>query len=627
MTSETASARWGDRLLQLFGIRLFVWCYFAALLSGGVLREPFNVTAHYDEHYFFAHEEAARISVVRYHQLPAWNPYYCGGIPLAANPQDVTFAPDFLLRLLFDTGPGRRLAILLFIVLGLEGMYRLARRHDCSALASAAAAIAFAGSGRFFFMLDFGWINMFGFQLLPLTMLALEEGARSWRWRLLGGALFAWMLLNGGTYSVPYTALVLALVTVFDMGDGIARGRAGWWRPALALVTIGGVAVALSAVKLFPMLKIIALHPRNVDGRQSNGIPGLVESLVVAHGGKGDRVEAYVSAGVLILALIALLFRDRAAVRFMTMALLFFGLAAGDADAGRMSLYTILHKLPLYGQLRDPERFTLVVAFFLALSTARALSRFEDLPLHVCRMIRDRLLAWRKKPARDDFGLPAYFVIGFIGSAIVLVSAMAIAFDVIAENHVRPGLFSQDPPLSHDKEFRQSRGNRWDAHVWPRTGLGTLQCFEETKFPQSALLRGDLAAEEYAEKPETMSVERLSWTPNRIRLHVVAKEPGVVRINQNFDSGWSSDVGEVKGESELLTVRLPAGDHHVTLAYRDPLVTAGFVCSVLSALGLFFFFGKWARKKMSELGQELVLDGGVVDLDVEPRKDGEEAKL
>ncbi|MEO6420510.1 MAG: hypothetical protein ABIP39_13925, partial [Polyangiaceae bacterium] len=151
--SERAPARWGDRLFQLLGLRLVVWCYFAALLSGGALRQPFNVTPHYDEHYFFAHEEAARISINRYHELPAWNPYYCGGIALAANPQDVTFAPDFVLRLLFDTGPGRRLAILLFIVLGLEGMYRLARRHDCSALASVAAAIAFAGSGRFFFML------------------------------------------------------------------------------------------------------------------------------------------------------------------------------------------------------------------------------------------------------------------------------------------------------------------------------------------------------------------------------------------------------------------------------------------------------------------------------------------
>jgi hypothetical protein len=598
--SERAPARWGDRLLQLFGLRLFVWCYLAALLSGGVLRQPFNVTSHYDEHYFFAHEEAARISLVRYHELPAWNPYYCGGIPLAANPQDVTFAPDFLLRVIFDTGPGRRLAILLFIMLGLEGMYRLARRHDCSALASAAAAVAFAGSGRFFFMLDFGWINMFGFHLLPFTVLALEEGARSWRWRLVGGAFLGWMLLNGGTYTVPYTALVLALLTVFDVGDRIARGRAGWWRPALSLVTIGGVAVALSAVKLFPMLKIIALHPRPIDARHANGIPNLIESLVVAHGGKGDRVEAYVSAGVLILAVVALLFRDRAAVRFMTMALLFFGLAAGDADAGRLSLYTILHKFPLYGQLRDPERFTLVVAFFLALSTGRALSHFEDLPLHMSRLLRDRFLSWRKKPAREELGLPAYFLIGFIGSAIVLVSGVAIAVDVIAENHVRPDLFSQDPPLAHAQEFRQSRGNRWDAQVWPRAGLGTLQCFEETKFPQSALLRGDLKSEEYAEKPETMSVERISWSPNRVRLHVVAKEPGVVRINQNFDSGWSTDVGEVKGESELLTVLLPAGDHQVTLAYRDPLVTVGFACTVLTTLTLLFFFAKWGRGKMRQ---------------------------
>ncbi|MEO6573359.1 MAG: hypothetical protein ABIP89_05945, partial [Polyangiaceae bacterium] len=449
----------------------------------------------------------------------------------------------------------------------------------------------------------------------------------SWRWRLLGGALLAWMLLNGGTYSVPYTGLVLALLTLFDMGDGLARGRAGWWRPILSLLTIGGVAVALSAVKLFPMLKIIALHPRNIDGRESNGIPNLVESLVVAHGGKGDRVEAYVSAGVVILAFVALLFKDRAGVRFMAMAMLFFGLAAGDSEPGRTSLYTILHHLPLYGQLRNPERFTLVVAFFLALATGRALSRLEDLPIYLYRMLRDRFLAWRKKPARGELGLPAYFVFGLIGSAIIFVSAVAIAHDVIAENRTRPGLYSQDPPLSHEHAFRQSRGNRWDAQVWPRAGLGTLQCFEETRFPESPDLRGDLEAEEYAEDPKALTVERVSWSPNRIRLHVVAKEPGVVRINQNYDSGWSSNVGEVKNQSELLTVLVPTGDHQITLAYGDPLVTVGFVCSMLTALALIFFFAKWGRSRLSELGQKRVLDGAVVDLHVEPREDGKEAEL
>ena len=74
----------------------------------------------------------------------------------------------------------------------------------------------------------------------------------------------------------------------------------------------------------------------------------------------------------------------------------------------------------------------------------------------------------------------------------------------------------------------------------------------------------------------------------------------MVRINQNFDSGWSSDVGAVKEEGELLTVVLPAGDHQLTLAYRDPLVTGGFTCSLLTALTLLFFFGKWGREKIRQ---------------------------
>jgi len=601
------SVRFGDRLLALLGVRVALWMVVVGALVPGVVEAPYRVTPHYDEHYFFSHDDAARIAIVDYHQLPAWNPYYCGGIPLAANPQDEAFAPSAILRVAFGTALGRHLEIILLIVLGLEGTFRLARRHGASAIAAAAAAVGFAASGRFYFMLEFGWINMFGFQLLPWVVLGLEEGMRrgAWRWRVLGGAFLGWMLLGAGTYTVPYTVLVLAALALWDTGDALlrgtgdeadARGPASLWHPLLSLATVGLVAGVLSAAKLFPMLRVILEHPRLTASHEAFSAFQLLESLLLPHASKRGPIgsDAYIGGSFLVLALIGCILRDRSAARWLALALAFLGLAFGEQ--GPYAAYTLLHKLPLYAQLRDPERFTLIVAFFLALGSARALTALDDAPLAVIRAVRARWRSFRGRDPRVPLPLAATLAGGAVGSLACAIAAYAVAHTLVQENHVR-GLFSADPPLAYASDFRQSRGNRWDAHVWARAGRGSLQCFEETRFAESDRLRGDLPAEEYPMDPGRAKVERVSWSPNRIVLHVTATDEAVVLVNQNYERGWSADGGETVSAGGLLAVRVAAGDRRVVLSYGDGWLTLGVLVSTLGAAALFAAFWRWARER------------------------------
>jgi hypothetical protein len=594
--------RASDRLLQLVGVRFCLWFLIAGSLLPGVLEAPHQLTPHYDDHYFHAHEEAARIALSQYHQLPAWNPYYCGGIPLAANPQDETFAPDFLLRLAFGTSLGRHLAVLLFVVLGLEGAYRLARKQEASTIAAFVAAIAFACSGRFFVMLEYGWIHMFGFQLLPLAILAYENGFQSWRWRLFGGAMVGWMLLCGGTYTVPYSVAVLGLLALYDSALLFFKpDERGWYRPLLSAATIGLAAGVLSAAKLLPMMRVISEHPRMVSGREAFAMANVLEMLVVFKRNASTLAgESYIGEGILILALMGAIVRGHRAGRSLFCAIIFFGLSLGDVGPG--ALFSLLRKLPIYEQLRNPERFTVVVGLFFTLAAAQALTWLEDLLPRLALVVRDRFRAFRARrrklevPPSSPLDVRARFVFGLLGAGIALVVGFPLARMVVRHSYVSQGLFSQEPVLAHAAPFRQARGNRWDAQVWPPASMGTLQCFEETEFPQSAKLRGDLAAEEYGADP-AIKVERVKWTPNAITLHVSASSPGTVLVNQNYDSGWRSSEGQTRSADGLLAVDVGPGEHTVDLVYRDWLVIIGLLMTVLAWSFLVYLFGRWLQQR------------------------------
>lgn len=104
-------------LLILLPIILFFWQY---LFTG-------NKTIMGDFDYYSQQYEAARISILEYHQFPLWNPWLSGGIPLISNPQFGLFAPPMAFVLVFGTLYGMKLAYVFYALAGFLGMYRLSK--------------------------------------------------------------------------------------------------------------------------------------------------------------------------------------------------------------------------------------------------------------------------------------------------------------------------------------------------------------------------------------------------------------------------------------------------------------------------------------------------------------------
>ncbi|MBX3222236.1 MAG: hypothetical protein KF795_17085 [Labilithrix sp.] len=620
--------RWPDRVMSMMALRLVLWVTVAAFTHEGILSDPFKVADWMDDHQFYSWEESDRTTLLRYHQLPAWNPFWCGGTVGLAGPEDPFLGPDFLLRLVFGVGHGRRLAIVLLVVLGFEGMYRLCRRLDSSAVGAAFAALVYGTCDRFVSFIHDGWVNFMGFELIPFILYFLVEGTlgpadptvsdverseRIRRARLLGGFFVAWIILSAGTYPTPYAMISVGYVTLVLSVHGFFRGlraepdvagdgsrggqwlrvlRAPWLVPWLAAATIGLVALGLSAGKMLPTLSFLRQFPRVFT-------PVEMHSAAEMFTGFWSRYSV-----VLVLALIGVVTADLAAGVFFGGALLFFALAMGDF--GESSPFHLLKSLPIFGQLRFPDRFMVGVLLFTAVAASRGITRVEDALPAAVKRAWERFFGWRQRAfgAKDAAYPPevGWVIVGV--AAFVACSRVALPFaeEILTGVRIRPGtMYVQEGPRNHDAPFKQSRGNRRDVHLFTPSNMGSIYCVAGNPLPESALLRGDLAQEEYPQDPTKATVKRLVWTPNEITLEVDAKEPTTVLVNQNWAAEWRSNVGVVKSVEKLLAVDVPAGKHVVVLSYKDRFLGACLLVSLASLLGVAFVLGRdgvrWAKRE------------------------------
>lgn len=576
-----APKRWTDVVLSFMTVRLAVWVALAHAIVPGWFDQPWHLLEYMDDHQHHALDVVGRISYLKYHQFPLWNPYGCGGTPGIGEPEAIYLSPDYLVRaLFFGVERGRHVVLLLGFVLALEGMFRLARKFDASALASAYVALLWSTQPFLQTAVQNGAHNfLIGFALTPWALLCFHEGLTSVPWRLFGGFVVAWILLCAGTYPTPYTLFVLFLSTLWVTGTALVRGKQGeWMRPWTTLVTMGVISFLLTAPKLFPLLSFLGSNKRTWLVVETNAAGTMFNELTTRY------------PWLLVAAFVALLFLDRAAAFFVAIAALFFVVSLGDFDP--LAPYHLLRSLPLLGQLRQPERYLLLTLLFLCLAGARGITLLEDaLPALVRRMF-----------GREPVPRAIHAGLVLLSAGLVALALYPRAKATATESTVSAGaLFTFEAPRKMDQPFRQARGNRRDIHVFNYAGLGSLYCIVGIQIPVSPALRADLPAEEYPLDPTKATVQRLEWTPNRIELAVDAKEPTRIIVNQNWNAHFRASVGRVVSHEGLLAVDVPAGTHRLRIAYVDRGFDVGLVMASVTLLGLLAYSGWYLRRHVAHL--------------------------
>jgi hypothetical protein len=174
------------------------------------------------------HHEAARRSLLVHGAWPAWNPWYCGGGPLLANPQSVFLDPLFSLVLALGTIDGARAGVAAHAFVGMLGAWLLARRLGARGGAGAIAAVVWGLSGVYTLHIATGHLNWFALAYLPFV-LACGEAAivaacegKAWvslREAVLAGAALAGTLFAGRAW-IALGSLGSCSLDVRGVADG-----------------------------------------------------------------------------------------------------------------------------------------------------------------------------------------------------------------------------------------------------------------------------------------------------------------------------------------------------------------------------------------------------------------------
>jgi hypothetical protein len=540
-------------------VRLAYFSLVALVTMWPLLGTANQINMYQDSQQHSLFEEAARLAVARFHELPLWDPYYCGGLYGLGTPSARFVGPTFALTLLFGTLRGATLTHLVMTVVGLEGAFRYMRSRGAGALPAMMTAPTFALSGVFAHATLVAWTNFFGFELVPCVLLSVRAALTGSRRGLVATALFmAWMIGFGGTYTAPLTTIAVAFeVVVLVLAQLRRAGEVSRGARLGRIVVMGLCVVALSAamsmVRLWPIAETLTASPRLLGGK-----PGSLPEALMKHlfGDKGNHwVKGEFYVGLPVIPLIAFGAWRRRSVAHVVGIALWLWFALGYKVP--LSIFAALRAVPPYTMLRAPERFLVFAALAAATIAALGVRRLE--------------VAMRKRPSYLLLALAVYAVI--LGDTYMLVHCGWL--------RVEARKMETAPPRV-DRDFRQDRGNRWIAAYYPWMSRGSLTCFDDYDVMQSPELRGDLPAEEYLKDTGAGTVRRVGWSPDHIDLQVDLTRPARVFVNQNWHPGWRSTVGDVTPDDGLLAVDVPEGSHLVTLRFRPRSATGGGLTTLLA---------------------------------------------
>lgn len=547
-----------------FVVSLFVWWPMLVL-------HPH--TPELDGHQFLFMLEIGRAPILKYHELPLWNPFDCHGMPSWDHPENITASPLFFLTLPLS-GLLQYYAFILFhSSVGFVGMWILARDDvKLSRTASFVAAASFTLAASQTFQVAGGHITFAGFWCFPLALYMWRAAENDVRWAVGLGLLLAWMIFHGATYPTPFCSLAL----IFE-----GATRLGSLRKIGAIVKAGVVtgvtALSVSAVRLLPLADQFRSHVRpnpypDVDHTTAKNVWAMLtlrtldwSSHLPGSQYVWNEYVAYVGfAGIALIIIGAFLATHRAPWVVILGGFLLLVMVGHFAKWAPWSILN--HHVFPYTSMRVPSRFRLVLATPFALCLAIAV---EDGPKALLRLTG--------KPKIADTGRAL-----LLGFALIAVGD-AVGFGISkVQMH-----FNGAPPalvVRSDRFYYGGAGLSSDFADVPRQNRGWLGCrLIEWVFHQGApVWTGDVPQARAADA--SVVVESVSRTNNTFSLEVeVTADRGKVLLNSGYDASWQTTVGTVVAEGDLLALEVPRGHHTIHMQYRPKKLVPG---AILSALGL-----------------------------------------
>jgi hypothetical protein len=500
---------------------------------------------------------AAYETIVKYHQLPLWNPYRCGGLAMLGNPQSQIVSPFFPLTLLFNPFLGTHLQMIVCLAVAWSGGYVLARVVGISPLGAVAAAMVFPASSWFYLRLGIGHVVALETTYVPWGCAAFwwAVDRDQYRYAALAGLVFALAFLGGGPDGVVYGGVELA---VLALALAILRRS---WRPLWMLAIAGAFAAGFAAVKLIPAWVLVSAHPRlTTDEREVSDARLLMTLLFsqdqslfrgMSNGWGFWEGGAYVGFFA-IPALLGFL-KPRAAAPWIIVGVVLLLLARGDAQP--LAIWPLLHQLPIFNSMRLPTRFLAPFTIVVGMLTGFGID-----------FMRETWTRW---------GAVISVAVIFLATVNCLLIGPPI-LDAVLQQPAAPAA-----PAPEFRQVTTSPGNS-SMLIPAMENKGVVDCYDYTQWPTNVRPSGrpGYRGEQYLLGPGALTLE--GWTPNALTFAVDVSAPAEIVVNQNYDRWWRVVAGSgiVVDENGLIGVRVPPGKRRIKIAYRDYGALIGMLITV-----------------------------------------------
>ncbi|MFH1848945.1 MAG: hypothetical protein ABH879_02040 [archaeon] len=525
--------------------------------------------------------EVPRRTILEYHQMPLWNPYYCGGNLMLANPQSAFLSPLFALIVMFGTVYGLKLLILIHMIIGLMGMYMLSRELKLSPFSSYLPPVVFMLSALYPLHVAEGHDSFFSMAFIPFIFLYYLKAQKRTKYAILPAGFLALMLFSGSYMLLPPVFLFLGTYSVIE------AIRVKKMKPVMVLAIILGAFILLSAIKLFPMVMLLSDYPRKVPYEQTMHVIGpdadhvglkfLYGSLLKRGYAINNRLfpgqrwgpweyGAYVGVIPLLLFILAMYSRKRIALSISAALFLLISMA----ELSPVNIWLVLHKVPLFGSIRTPSRFIVMFVFCLAILAGTFLSRIE------------------KK--RGWFSRAALILIVIVAADLVLANRPFFSDAFIAE----PVIAKKNPFFQYEQPLSFAIYAPYST-LYPSliANRGITNCYEPLHlktYAAPAYLINGKANPEY--RGEAYLSESGGWvrdnyfSPNRVSVDLRVSGPDMLVINQNYYPGWRAGGYDVVSHNGLVAVEVQPDDSKVELYFMPADFVAGATVTIISIAGL-----------------------------------------
>lgn len=522
-------------------------------------------------------------TLTHFHQLPFWNPYKCGGMPMLGNPESGIVTPFLLLYLIFGLIPGMLLEIYLHIAIMFAGGYVFGRELGLVPRAALVLAAMFPSSSWLSLHVAVGHLNFLSIAYIPWILALLLMSCRLHRWHLaILAGLLCGLTLTEGNYGFVFAVMLVAIVAPWYAV--IERSI----RPLIAAAVVGIFALAFSLPKLVPTAELLKIDPRDwgISYLTWRGIlislfsrdQDLSHPIVASY--FFSEYAAYLSPPFVLLALVGAFGYVRKSLPWVIGAIFFFFLYRGDISANSPTMW--LRQLPLGGNIGLCGRW--VIPLFFCVSVLAALG---------VHLLCERPQLWGRRLA-----------------GILLIVGVADCWLVCAPNYrylFQPALPTPKPSAT----FQQY----WSGFPAPLTaiaiaGMGSTNCGGVGyTVPRGAVLgynehgyRGDYYLLDAGSVIETL------WTPNRLSYAVSANEPTSLVVNQTMYPGWHLARGDglVYPEDGLIAVRVPSGRQEIELVYTPhDIVSASAAALFAMAMMILVWWLEMRSSTKTDSEQEL----------------------